>query len=142
MENFSSLWVDVPCPSCGTASAFSGTQGCLRFVWGAVPSEYRVGDEIRWNAGSCQRLVSGTSVHGDRSIREVIAFECSDDYSLWRCERCTKDFDPPAIRIVANRIESVVLYPEGEASKLFGVDLALDLAAYFDESTGRWTPSR
>jgi hypothetical protein len=138
-ERYCFLDHTVRCRRCD--APFDDTQGELRFTWGAPEERYRIGDHIRWIARDpklSERLLDRRD-YGTPDIIELYAFDCDDDYSLWRCSACGVEYDGPALWIEEQRIVHVRLFEPGEVEATFGVDRGIDDIVYRDLRTGAWT---
>lgn len=131
-EMYTHIETRVPCPVCG--AEFENIQGHIRAQIGALGDWYRVGDSIRWNkhtAPEQARLATFSSLY---------AFDCDDNFGLWKCGACATLFDSPAALIESGKITKICLMTQAQAQELFGFERGdADIVGYSDIDK-KWMP--
>ena len=117
MPEFSQLFCAIICPSCGAQMA--DTDSRIRFQWGAIPTDYQIGDSITWVDSSAKRsrtrLVSNRRWNrGDPDIQNLFVLDSDAQKSEWKCADCGRAYDAVGVQIEDGVIVGVKFIKLGE----------------------------
>ena len=128
MPDLCELITRIPCRGCD--KSFDPPAGVIRFQWGEVPRNYRVGDPVRWltdrsgEAIPAFRLVGLPARphwnYGDPAFREVLAFDGDPHEPPFVCQHCGTEYEAVAARVELGRFVGGVAFLPGEVARTLG----------------------
>jgi len=105
----------------------------IRFQWGEVPRNYRVGDAVRWLTDASGEPVAAFRLvgpaarprwnYGEPAFADVLAFDADPHEPRFVCPHCGTDFETIAAEITAGRFAGGVAFLPGEVARTLGHSL-------------------
>lgn len=131
MPDLCSLRTKVHCSNCDRQ--FDPPEGVLRFQWGEVPRDYRVGDAVRWLADASGNPVAPFRLagpparqhwnYGEPAFEEVLAFDIDPHEPPFVCSHCGTVYEAAAAQVEGGQFTGGVAFLPGEVARMLGHSL-------------------
>ena len=112
MPAFSLLWLNTTlCPNCKQQCEVPG--GVIKFQWGKIPHEYKIGDSVIWLTDSSgEVLPPGKTIEigrghnasfrwnlGETKYSNLYVFDTDPNIAGFQCSECNKHIDHLVVEI-------------------------------------------
>lgn len=125
MPKYAELTCEFRCPSCQAS-----IKGPVRFQWGRLPADYKIGDRIKWYRRRSGELVEPFTVSSQREIWNcgspdienlyVFDFDLFGQDVQYPCPACSRAIGGVIVEINGGVIDNVRALPVEEVHQMLG----------------------